>query len=369
MIQQKDKTRIDNLDLLKALAIYLVINGHFNSIPSNIIECQSFSTYLNLFLKSIFSTCVPIFFFVNGLLLLNKETIDIRKHIRKIIRIIVLTVLWGFITLFVLQYIRGEILPFSQIIKKSWLLKQGWNNHLWFLRTLVVIYVFYPLIHTVYHTNKKIFYFFFACVMLFTFGNVIIGQIATILSYFSNKFVNTNFELNYFSDFNPFSLFYEYSIAYFMLGAIARDLFSSLSDNYKRKVTVLAKLVIPVSMLCLTCYAVIVSLRSKEMWDIGWNGLDTIFTLINVVALYVISYNYKTVGWLGDFISYIGKNSLGIYFIHIIVGDFFNTFFAQFEYSNLFIINLIYAFIILISSLLLTMILKKTPILRNLVSI
>ncbi len=212
MIIQKDKTRVDSIDLLKALAIYMVIIYHFSRIPSDIIETQSYSTYFNLFLKSILSTCVPIFFFVNGLLLLNKETIDIRKHITKIARIVALTVLWGFITLVVLQYIRREMLPFSEIIRGSWFLKQDWNNHLWFLQALVVVYILYPLIHTVYHTNKKIFYFFFACVVLFTFGNIIIEQIATTISYFSNKFMNTNFQLNYFTHFNPFTEFHAYTM-------------------------------------------------------------------------------------------------------------------------------------------------------------
>ena len=239
------KTRLDNIDLLKALAIYLVVIYHFNRIPVNIIDTDSYWNYFNFYLKSIFSTCVPIFFFVNGLLLLNKEKIDIRKHIKKIINIVILTVLWGFITLVALIYIRGEMLSIPQIIKGSWSLRQGWNNHLWFLCTLIVIYVFYPLIHAVYHTNKKSFYFFFVCVMLFTFGNVLLGNVATTISYFSNKFMNSNLQWNYFANFNPFRGIYGYSIGYFMLGGIIGGGFYSLSDNNKRKLTIMATLAIP----------------------------------------------------------------------------------------------------------------------------
>ena len=105
------------------------------------------------------------------------------------------------------------------------------------------------------------------------------------------------------------------------------------------------------------------------MWDIVWNGYDTIFTLINVVALYVISVYYKSVGWIGSFIRIIGKNSLGIYFIHIIVGNILQPFYSQLECSTMFLTNIIYAFVILLCSLLFAIILKKIPIMKYLVSI
>ena len=365
----KMKTRLDNIDLLKALAIYLVVIYHFNRIPINIIDPDSCWNYFNFYLKSIFSTCVPIFFFVNGLLLLNKEKINTKKHIEKIINILILTVLWGFITLIALIFIRGEMLSLSQIIQGSWSLRQDWNNHLWFLRTLIVIYIFYPLIHAVYQTNKKSFYFFFVCVMLFTFGNVLLENVATTISYFSNKFMSTDLHQNYFTNFNPFRGIKGYSIGYFMLGGIIGGGFYSLSESNKRRLTIMATLAIPVSMFCIFLYAIIVSLRSKEMWDIVWNGYDTIFTLINVVALYIISVHYKSVGWFGSFIRIVSKNSLGIYFIHLIVGNILNPFYAQLECSTMFVINIVYALIILLCSLLLTMILKKIPIMKYLVSI
>ena len=60
------KERFENIDLLKALAIYFVVIYHFNIIPINVIEPDSCWNYFNYYLKSILSTCVPIFFFVNG---------------------------------------------------------------------------------------------------------------------------------------------------------------------------------------------------------------------------------------------------------------------------------------------------------------
>ena len=367
--EYKTKTRLDNIDLIKALAIYLVVIYHFSKIPINIIEPDSYWNYFNLYLKSFFSICVPVFFFVNGVLLLNKEKIDIKKHIKKTVNIVILTVLWGFITLIALICIRGEMLSLPQIVKGSWTLKQTWNNHLWFLCALVVIYVFYPLIHSVYHSNRKSFYFFFVCVVLFTFGNTLLGNLATTMSYFSNKFTNTNFMINYFTNYNPFRGIGGYSIGYFMLGGLLGGILRATIREHKRKLTIIATLAIPISMLCLFLYAIFASLRSKVMWDVVWNGYDTIFTLINVVAIFIISLHYKSCGWVGNFISIVGKNSLGIYFFHWIIGNILQPFYVELECSTMFLTNIFYAFVILLCSLLLTMILKKIPGMKYLVSI
>jgi len=357
--------RIDYIDLLKALAIYLVIIYHFNKIPINIIECDNYWNYFNLYLSSIFSICVPVFFFVNGLLLLNKKEINMKKHIMKIINIAILTVLWGFITLVASRYIQGEGLSPLQILSGSW---RG-VGHLWFLRALIVIYVFYPFIHITYHSNKKIFYFFFTCVMLFTFGNTLLEIFFTTISYFSNKFTTTDFHQNYLTSFNPFRGIHGYSIGYFMLGGLMGCLFQNFNDLQKNKFRTIAILVIPISMLCLFLYAIIVSLRNKAMWDIVWNGYDTIFTLINVIAVFIIFLHYKSHGWFGDFIRIVGKNSLGIYFIHIIIGNILTPFYSQLGLSTMFLTNIVYAFVILLFSLLIAIILKKIPIIKYLFSI
>ena len=69
--------RYDNLDLLKVIAIVFVLIYHVYARSANLNNVTgSFNCY-NYFLKSILGTCVPVFFFVNGALLLNKRAVDI----------------------------------------------------------------------------------------------------------------------------------------------------------------------------------------------------------------------------------------------------------------------------------------------------
>lgn len=61
------------LDAMKAIAIFFVIIYHSGAIQNNIVYEGSFLNYLLYFISPLIGTCVPIFFFTSGYLLLNKE--------------------------------------------------------------------------------------------------------------------------------------------------------------------------------------------------------------------------------------------------------------------------------------------------------
>ena len=65
--------RYDFLDLLKASAIFSVILYHSFTAPYHILGGAPPIAYFRYFFRSILSTCVPIFFLVNGALLLTPE--------------------------------------------------------------------------------------------------------------------------------------------------------------------------------------------------------------------------------------------------------------------------------------------------------
>jgi surface polysaccharide O-acyltransferase-like enzyme len=359
------KEKYDYIDLLKAIAIYFVVIYHFNNLEIDFIKVRNNTSYLNYFIESILSTCVPIFFFVNGALLLNKRELDIKKHVRKIINIIILVIIWGAITLIALSYIRNKSLVFSifGIIKRIFDLRMGWVNHLWFLEALIVIYIFLPLIYTTYKNNLKHFYFFFFCVMLLTFGNTLLIHSTTIISFLFQKFTFGNHIKNCFSDFNAFRGIFGFSIGYFLLGGI---LFSYKDLLNTKKTRVLSAFAILASMLFLFLFGIIISKRQNQIWDIVWNGYDTIFTLIIVVSIFIISIKYKQKGIIGKWVQMIGENSLGIYFLHVIIGNILKPLFVTIAFSGAIYANIFFTLAILITTLLIVLALKKVPIIKYL---
>lgn len=355
--------RYDFIDLLKAIAIFFVVIFHFNFLQVDFLSGNDKVSYFNYFIKSIFSSCVPLFFFVNGALLLNKPTLDIKSHTYKMVNIILLTIIWGIITLMALSIIRDEKLSFSEIIKGVYYLKYGWINHIWFLEALISIYIFFPLIFSAFKNNISYFYFFFACVMLLTFGNTFISNAATAISFLTQEMLDIQLTQNHFKEFNPFRGMHGYSIGYFLLGGL---LFYHKDFIDTKKYRVFSIVAIPLSMFLLFIYGVIASKRQNSIWDIVYFGYDTIFVLVLVVAIFVLSLRYQHKGIIGKGIHLIGENSLGIYFLHIIIGDFLKSIYAEIEFNETIMVNVIFALIILLTSLFSVLLFKKIPIIKRL---
>ena len=77
--------------------------------------------------------------------MLNRS-FDLKKHIIKIVKIIVLTLIWAVITLILLMPINNEYSSVREYVVSLWNLKMRWINHLWYMGALVCIYIFFPLL-------------------------------------------------------------------------------------------------------------------------------------------------------------------------------------------------------------------------------
>ncbi len=128
--QSGKMNRIYFVDLLESIAIFLVLSYHGTNYSCDFLQdSDNILYYVRYFLRTILSCCVPLFFFVNGYLLLNRK-FDLKKHILKIVRLVILTVIWGIIDLFILMFVRNEFLSVKEFLMGVWSCKQGWINHL-----------------------------------------------------------------------------------------------------------------------------------------------------------------------------------------------------------------------------------------------
>ena len=342
----------------------MVLSYHCTNYSFNFLEDDSsICFFLRYYIRTILSCCVPIFFFVNGYLLLNRD-FNLKKHINKIIRLVLLTIIWGVIELFLLMYIRNEFLSAKNFIKGLWNLKQGWINHLWFMQALIAIYLLFPLIKVAYDNRRDIFYFFlFVCAIL-TFGNVCVNVLASIVARLVFG-VNIVFSYNMFSGFNVFRGVYGYAFVYFCIGGIADEVLNKF--NYFKRIWQNIALII-ISMFGLFVIGVIFSYMKNDYWDVVWNGYDTIFTFINVICFFSLCKNISLKdNWFRRAIYIVSSNTLGIFFIHVLFNQYFKPYIKNFEFISNIYGNIIYTFIILFISLVTVLIIKKIPLLKNLV--
>jgi surface polysaccharide O-acyltransferase-like enzyme len=262
------------------------------------------------------------------------------------------------------MFIRGEFLSFHEIVKGTLNLKQGWNNHLWFLQALVIIYIFFPIVKNAFDNNKNVFNFFLIVTLILTFGNVLLSICANLCEFLIgiNHF-HGNY--NFFFNFNALNGTWDYSMGYFMLGGIFLTLKDKLNMKNQNKIAIIS---IAISTLFLMTYGIIMSKSNAEIYDITWYGYDTIFTIINIIALYILTLPYKCVGTIGNFIKIVSENSLGIYLLHILVGYALTPFYEKLIFSTGLFMNFMFSMIILLISLFISLMLKRIPIIKQLIS-
>lgn len=363
MMNQTFQMREIQLDFLKTLAMYAVVLYHFNLLKIEIAGQPALNLYIP---ASLLSLGVPLFFFVNGYLLLKKDVLDLRSHIRKILRILVITLVWSAITLIAVIPAKAQPLTVTDFLYSVYFLKHKWNNHLWYMGTLLMIYMFHPLLHLAFKQQYRAFLFFFACVMMFTFGNKFLGMVATTAAQLYGKNYAGELIINYGSIYNPFTGIYAYAIGYFMLGGMASR--KHISHAVMRQLKIWAWPLLLISTLLLGYYGVVKSKADGAIWDNGFEAYDSIFTLVNVGLLYLLTKGLIIrKKRLARLVTVTGQNTLGIYFVHYIIGWYLLLLFKKIPYHTTAVANLMFATLVLFASLAVVLIIKSIPFLKKLV--
>lgn len=119
-IKLEKKKRDISLDIIKLISAYMVVFYHFGHIDKGEFINNQYHCTLGQYLLILCSSSIPMFFMVNGALLLNKEY-SIEKIYSKAGKIALLTFVWSFI-----------------------------DFPSWFMKTLIVLYLFYPVLIKIY---------------------------------------------------------------------------------------------------------------------------------------------------------------------------------------------------------------------------
>uniref|UniRef100_B8HUX3 Acyltransferase, putative n=1 Tax=Cyanothece sp. (strain PCC 7425 / ATCC 29141) TaxID=395961 RepID=B8HUX3_CYAP4 len=182
--QLKSSARVVYYDAIKTLAIYLVCIYYYNNLKINILLRPGYETYINYFFSGISSMAVPLFFMVNGALLLNKPY-NLSSHLKKTGYLYILVYVWSFISLVLFIPIHGDSYSLKEFFK-AWFneFKVGVNNHLWFLQTLISVYLIFPFMKDIYDRQQhKLTQFFCLIVFLFSFGNLFLNNLVNLTEF------------------------------------------------------------------------------------------------------------------------------------------------------------------------------------------
>ncbi len=322
-ILEKDNNRYNHIDLLKFLAMLFVIVYHGTTVSVDFVEEKGVWQYVHYIMRPLLSVCAPVFFLVNGYLLFNRP-LDLKKHVFKTVKLIILTVIWRLITVASLLILVPEErcgYTFQEFGREVLKADQGYISHLWFMGALVCIYICFPLLKSTFDKNRKIFLYFLCVCALLTFGNKAANMFISFIEFLFTGRISGAENINCFNMFNPFREMSGYTLVYFSVGGLLGQLHIDRQKEIMRKYSCTAVFAIIASTLLLAGWGIFRSAATGSLWDIVWNGYDTFFTFVNVLALYLLSLNYRTgVGSkVAGFVRMVSENTLGIYFLHVII--------------------------------------------------
>lgn len=356
------KERYAHIDLLESIAIFFVIIYHSRLYSSDIGNDTTLFKYLEYFFNTVLSTCVPLFFFVNGYLLFSKD-INLKKHTLKIIRFIFITIVWSVFYLLFFLIIKGEPFSIRTIVfgVLNMNIKHGLNI-MWFMGAMVCIYILYPALKSLFDLNRKAFVWFAIICAIFTFGIVAGQQISDISTVLLNHRVSiVNHDL--VKMFNPFKGIYGYSIVYFCFGGLIHTFEGKIRAITRLKRNTISAIGLFLSSGLLFLLGLFYTSFNNSTWDVVWYGYDTIFTFANVFFIYVLSLNYEK---NYQMVKNISCNTLGIYFIHNIIVIYTKPLLNISIFGNI-PSTVCYALIVLAISLVISILIKRIPIIKHLV--
>ncbi|WEV58857.1 acyltransferase [Bifidobacterium sp. ESL0728] len=316
----KRKQRIAGYDLAKALSMILVILLHL-----------SFYTYewpnnaAGDLLLAPDGICIPLFFAVNGALLLPRP-LNMKKHVHKLVVMVVIMELWKLlVALFFVWASRPH--PFTAKEFVGYMLggTLGTNptGHFWFINALIAVYLVYPLIKRAYDSSYGS-AFKWVTVVLGLFY-IIVPSLAYLLNILT---VMTNHDVSsLFSGIDDYNIFgkYGYTLFYFMVGGM----FSNQSTKQKLehvKGRMGNRLIVPVAVVTLlVCFGLDYginrfgrSVKGTQYEALGYpNGYLMLTTCIAALLVFALLLPVQVPHWSQRLVTILGSSTFGVYMLHV----------------------------------------------------
>lgn len=189
----RQSDRLLFIDNIKALGICLVILYHCKYVP-----------FESVVVKGVYAMCVPLFFVVNGYLMLRKEY-SISTLLKKNMKLLFVMFFWAFVSTAITMWTTGEFDANSLVgggkilIHNSLLIVKPYCNHLWFLKAVFVLNLLNPIIYRFVHQNRSGLYYILILMALWTiaFSDIITCRLANPFVHWVTAFSVLYYILGY----------------------------------------------------------------------------------------------------------------------------------------------------------------------------
>ena len=281
------KIRNINLDLIKVLACIGVVLLH--TTMGGFKETGSWNLLAYLYYLGTYS--IPLFFMVNGYLLLGKREITYPYILQKVKWILITVSSWTFIVWFFKRDFTTN--PIKKIVGS--LLQKGYFFQFWFFGALILIYLCLPILRKFLNSKRS---FLYILSSLLTIG--LIFELANIILQIPlQSYVIQTFRLWTW-------LFY-----YILGGLVAqfdKDIIKNAFKRWMKIVSILLVLISPV-ILFFIAKTIYHNLFAEYFYDILFVKIVSLGFFLTVLTLSLEENKSK---W----IVYLSNQTMGVFIVH-----------------------------------------------------
>lgn len=322
------KRRIIGFDFIKTVAILLVITVHMlggSTLPH---------TWYTHIVSTLTMVCVPLFVMVNGALMLTRP-FDGKKHRRRIVQLIVLTIIWKILLLIFCRFTLDYEPDLSKSSIASYLLgatpPYGNIGYTWFLDFYIGLMILYPVLKAVFDAKGTPLKYILISLLVLA-----IGDTFDMLYLPLSHALGLNSSVSVFGHFSSFNAFSSYSAltAMFMIGGIVWEWHVNGEKPIHREAggtTAINRIVSGISSapvksavaISIACFAVLFGLVSYKCefiepnsWDLAQKYSNVFDICLTTSIFYLLSIAHYPKP-LEKFSSFMGSRTFSIYIMHI----------------------------------------------------
>lgn len=209
------KKRVVGYDIIKSMAMFFVVMLHY-SFYTRFYSSGLAGTAVTVLCV----VCVPLFFAVNGALLLPRK-MDEAKHYRKTLNIVIVVTIWRLLAAAFFVFVDGSH-PVTLKDLVLFLLGGGFGDYptgyFWFMNALIAVYLVLPVMKMAFDSERKLaFNALLAVLAGFTVGKDSLKLVLQMLGTATNHdFASI---LNALDEFYIFGS-YGYVLLYFLIGGM-----------------------------------------------------------------------------------------------------------------------------------------------------
>lgn len=322
------KRRVIGFDFIKTVAILLVITIHMiggSTLPH---------TWYTHIVSTLTMVCVPLFVMVNGALMLTRP-FDGKKHKRRIIQLIALTLIWKVILLVFCYCTLDYEVDLSKSSIVSYLLggnpPYGNIGYIWFLNFYIGLMILYPVLKFIFDAKGTPLKYLLISLLILAVGDTL-----DMLYLPASHILGLNTDVSVFGYFDSFGMFTWSAalVAMFMIGGLVWEWHMGGEKPIRKetgKTTVLGRIVSGISsapirsaaIVSIVCFAILWALVKYKCqfiepgtWDLAQRYSNILNICLTTSLFYLLSIAHYPKP-LARFSVFMGSRTFSIYIMHI----------------------------------------------------